>query len=90
MKKGQKTRKNGRFHLMISAIVLLALSNLAEARNPPTVSRIAATSNTPTCNYLMNNVWILIIAYAAVVSYRFFSGRAIDFKEMWEEFQGKK
>lgn len=43
-----------------------------------------------TCGYLMNNLWILLIAYAAVMSYRFFSGRAMDFKDMWDEYMGKK
>jgi hypothetical protein len=41
-------------------------------------------------DYLFANLWVLLVAYAAVMSYRLFSGRSLDFKDMWDEFHGRK
>lgn len=41
-------------------------------------------------DYLCDNWWIFIIAFLAVMSYRFFSGRAMDFQDYFDEFRGKK
>jgi len=35
-------------------------------------------------------LWILIAGFAAVMAYRFFSGRVMDFQDALDEFRGKK
>ncbi|MFH1054773.1 MAG: hypothetical protein V1744_01630, partial [Candidatus Altiarchaeota archaeon] len=52
--------------------------------------RTLSKSTNPMCDYLMNNLWFLLVAFFAVMSYRFFSGKAMDFKDMYDEFKGKK
>ncbi|MBU0762433.1 MAG: hypothetical protein KKD39_05355 [Candidatus Altiarchaeota archaeon] len=37
-----------------------------------------------------SSLWVIVVAYAAAMSYRFFSGRSMDFKDMWDEYKGKK
>lgn len=59
-------------------------------KSPTFVSHINIPARLDTLDYLMDNLWILLAAYAAIMSYRFFSGRAIDFRDMWDEFHGKK
>ncbi len=44
-----------------------------------------------TCDYCMATLpWILILGIPIVMSYRYFSGRAIDFQDAWDEMMGKK
>ncbi len=45
---------------------------------------------TPMCDYLMDNVWLLIVIWVMVMSYRFFGERMSDFKEWFDEYKGKK
>jgi len=51
---------------------------------------IAVPKNLEVWDYLCDNLYFLLIAYAAVMAYRFFSGRALDFKDMIDEYKGKK
>jgi hypothetical protein len=91
MKAPAATRLWRRFHVAAIAVaILFTMSQPAAAPSPPYVSQVPVQANTPMCDYFMNNLWVLIVAYAAVMSYRFFSGKAADFKDMWDEFQGKK
>jgi hypothetical protein len=43
-----------------------------------------------TWDYICENWWILFVGFMAVMSYRFFSGRAMDFQDYFDEFRGKK
>jgi len=43
-----------------------------------------------TWDYICANWWVLLIGFFAVMSYRFFSGRAMDFQDYFDEFRGKK
>ena len=54
------------------------------------ISSVEVTSSHGTCDYLLSNLWIIIIAYLVIMGYRYFGERASDFKDMWDEFQGKK
>jgi len=54
------------------------------------ISKIDVAYETPMCDYLMNNIWVLVVIWVMVMSYRFFGERMSDFKEWFDEYQGKK
>jgi hypothetical protein len=37
-----------------------------------------------------NFFWVFVIGLVGIMSYRFFSGRAADFQDAWDELTGKK
>ncbi|MBD3387667.1 MAG: peptidoglycan DD-metalloendopeptidase family protein [Candidatus Altiarchaeales archaeon] len=58
-------------------------------RSVPFVDTVPVDKPPEFCDYLMDNLWVLLIAFAAVMSYRFFSGKALDFAKARDEFDGK-
>ena len=69
---------------------IVAQMQLYDWADPTWTSIVPVKRKTPMCDYLMNNIWFVFVAYAALMAYRFFSGRVTDFQDMWDEFQGKK
>ncbi|MFH1403214.1 MAG: hypothetical protein ABIH11_02980 [Candidatus Altiarchaeota archaeon] len=51
---------------------------------------VIPVTNTLTTDYCCNNAWVFLVALAALMAYRFFSGRAMDFQDAWDELMGKK
>lgn len=41
-------------------------------------------------DYVCDAWWLIAIGFLAVMSYRFFSGRAMDYQDYFDEFRGKK
>jgi len=41
-------------------------------------------------DYIYENLLVITIAFVALMSYRFFSTKRMDFQEMWDEWKGKK
>ncbi|MDD5110918.1 MAG: hypothetical protein PHG85_00060 [Candidatus Altiarchaeota archaeon] len=41
-------------------------------------------------DYLLENAWVIIVVFLALMSYRFFEARRMDFQDMWDEWKGKK
>ena len=41
-------------------------------------------------SYILEAWWIFVIAFFVVMSYRFFTGRAMDFQDYFDELRGKK
>jgi|GEM_PF-5412996 len=63
-------------------------SGFIQSRPVTHVVRVPVEANS--WNYLCDNLWILLIAYAVVMAYRFYSGRAADIKDAWDEYKGRK
>jgi hypothetical protein len=40
--------------------------------------------------YLYSNANVILVAFLALMSYRFFTSKRMDFGEMWEEWKGRK
>jgi hypothetical protein len=70
-----------------------SLKSVQDAGFMKTVSSMSFEDTTygeKMCGFFTSNIWFVLIAFAAVMAYRFFSGRVTDFKDMWDEYQGKK
>lgn len=48
------------------------------------------TKYTDIFDYIYENFVVIVIAFIALMSYRFFSSKRMDIQEMWDEWKGKK
>jgi hypothetical protein len=41
-------------------------------------------------DYIIENAWVVLIAFLALMSYRLYNSKRMDLQEMWDEWKGKK
>jgi hypothetical protein len=97
----QTGRKNRQIHaiaMLSLAMLILSAINIVIAQpttgkyQPATTTNleIKDTIRKTILDYMYANAGIIIIAFVALMSYRFFSSRRFDFQDMWDEWKGKK